>query len=103
MPPCSAMAITRKAGGLLCAARTPWRGSDASVSSTMRTKMLFSEARRFLDISVRVNRPFRRGQLFCGHGRVKFQIEEADHHFVPALLSPNHGLCGIRVLRIVRR
>jgi len=34
------------------------------------------------------------------HFGFKHQVEEADHHFVPALLAPDHFLGGIGVFRI---
>src|SRR5580765_1762449 len=54
------------------------------------------------NISVYVHRSWRRD--FLGrHSRLKSQVEEADHHFIPALLAPNDGLGWIRVFRIVGR
>jgi len=35
-----------------------------------------------------------------GHVGVKFEVEEAHHHFVPALLAPDDGLGGVGVFGI---
>src|SRR5436190_18018708 len=53
-------------------------------------------------LSVRSNFLFRQ-QVFGRDPRIVNQVEEANHHLVPALLPPTHGLCGVWILRIVRR
>src|ERR1700675_4878370 len=103
MPPRSANAITWKPEVLPCAAATSFRSSVANANTRTRRKVLLSEFRKGRIILVNVDSPFGCGQLFRGHRRIKLQVEESHHHFIPALLSPYHALGWVRILRIVRR
>src|ERR1700751_4401667 len=53
-------------------------------------------------LAVRNNFLFRQ-QVFGRDPRIVNQVEEANHHLVPALLPPDHSLCGVWILRIVWR
>src|SRR5579864_9734682 len=44
-----------------------------------------------------------REQMLQLHVGIESHIEEADHHFIPALVSPAHFLAGIGIVGIVRR
>src|SRR5271170_5964626 len=103
MPPCSARAITRKLGDLVCAARMPFIKHAARTSGRARAKKRLSEFRTGVNILMDVHGPFLRFYLLCGHRGVKPQIEESHHHLVPTLLPPYHTFGRVWIFGIVGR
>src|SRR5229473_698407 len=42
-------------------------------------------------------------EILKRHIGIERHVEEADHHFIPALIAPAHFLAGVGVVGIVRR
>src|SRR5580692_7975515 len=103
MPPRSANAITWKLGAFACAAATSLGSSAANADTRTGINTVPSDFRKKGNISVNVDSPFRCSQVFRGHRRVELQVDESHHHFIPTLLSPDHTLGRVWILRVVRR